>query len=169
MSVTPDIEEQRHHLEGPREDPQACREAQWIAGMWPVVLPHEDREYPVPGDDDEQAERTYEIDVLVPTLHRGPRRGGRDAAHWKHSLQSGDARGTVRPHQPGHRRGGRVHLHSPRHTLQHGDDELGEGCTLGFGGHTRWLQPLRRRPAHPRSRRVVQRSPRRRRDRSPDL
>ena len=162
----PDIEEQRHHLERPGQNPQAGREAERIAGMRPVVIPHDDREHPVPCDDDEQAERTNEIDVLVPTPHRCPRSGRRDAARRQHSLQSGDARGTLRPHEPDDRRGRDVHRQAPRHTVRHGNDELGEGSTLGLRRHA-WSasQHLPRRPVDTGARRAVQRPPRRRRGR----
>ena len=43
--------------------------------MRAVVFPDDDREDPVPGDDDEQAERAEEVDVPVPP--GAPRRGGR--------------------------------------------------------------------------------------------
>jgi membrane protease YdiL (CAAX protease family) len=70
VRVAADVEEQRHHLEEPRDRPQACREADRVRRVRAVVAPADDREDPVPRDDDQETERAEEVDVEVPA---GPR------------------------------------------------------------------------------------------------
>ena len=153
VAVAADVEEQRQHLEQPGRHPQARREADRAGRMGSVVFPDDDGEDPVPGDDDEQAERADEIDE--PITPRRPAGGGRRrgrARHRQHLDQPGAAGLGIPPVQRGADRAARPPRPARGDRPRDGLHGVVERVPLG----------RRRRPRHagdlPRRRRARRRS-----------
>jgi len=65
VAVAADVEEQWHHLQQPGREEESPCETDRIGGVRTVFAPDDDREDPVPSNDDEQAQGAQEIDVVV--------------------------------------------------------------------------------------------------------